>query len=102
MPVRFDSLTITPCLNLNGFDRFLNSILLIDRFESGDVHWQVKSDGKLDMGVKPSNEARLLFLTANPVLGYTDLGLWMHPAVLIYRQLMTGGSFSRWHADIPH
>lgn len=90
IPGTFESLTMTTWLRLDGFDRFFNSILLTDRFDNGDVHWQIKSDGKLDMGIKPKDETRLLFLTNSPVLGYDDLGRWMHLAVVIDRGKGTG------------
>ncbi|QDU11377.1 LamG-like jellyroll fold domain-containing protein [Gimesia aquarii] len=85
IPGEFDSLTLTTWMRLDGFDRHFNSIMLTDQFEDGDVHWQVKSDGTIDLGIKPKDDLRLLFLTPHRMLHYDDLGRWFYLATVIDR-----------------
>lgn len=85
VPGKYDSLTMTTWMRLDGFDRTFNSIMLTDEFEEGDVHWQIRSDGTIDLGVQPKDTKRLLFLTKQVMLHYNDLGRWFHLATVIDR-----------------
>lgn len=84
IPGEFDSLTLAVWVRLDGYDRQFNSIMLTDKFEDGHVHWQVRSNGIIDMGMKPKDERRLLYLS-NSVLGFQDLGRWTHLAAVLDR-----------------
>lgn len=85
IPGEYDSLTMTAWMRLDGFDRTFNSIMLTDEFEEGDVHWQIRSDGTIDLGIQPKATNRLLFLTKQVMLHYNDLGRWFHLATVIDR-----------------
>lgn len=85
IPGEFDSLTMTTWVRIDGFDRQFNSIMLTDRFEDGDIHWQVNHTGKLDTGIKPKDKLRLIYLSKS-VLNYQDLGRWVFLALVVNRQ----------------
>ncbi len=82
IPGEFGDITMTTWLRLDGFDRFFNSIFLTDRYEDGNLHWQIKSSGEIDAGLKLLNLKRRIYVT-KPALGYEDLGRWMHLAVVV-------------------
>jgi len=85
IPGFFNSLSLCTWIRLDGFDRRFNSIMLTDNFEEGHVHWQVRSDGILDMGIKPKGEERILFLSKS-ILGFQDLGRWVHLVAVVDRK----------------
>ncbi|MCM2369753.1 LamG domain-containing protein [Aporhodopirellula aestuarii] len=82
IPGEFGDVTMTAWLRLDGFDRLFNSIFLTDRYEDGHLHWQVKSSGEIDAGIKPADSLRRIYVTS-PMLGYEDLGRWIHLAVVV-------------------
>ncbi|MEO1526087.1 MAG: LamG domain-containing protein [Planctomycetota bacterium] len=79
----FENLTMSIWLRLDGFDREFNSILLTDRFENGEIHWQIKSTGVVDVGIKQRPDTRQRIIVTPRVLGYDDLGRWMHHVVVV-------------------
>ncbi len=58
VPGEFESLTLMASIRVDGYDRLLNSIMLTDGFDLGKMHWQVKSDGRMDLGIKPPDDCR--------------------------------------------
>ncbi|MFG0291228.1 MAG: LamG-like jellyroll fold domain-containing protein [Rhodopirellula sp. JB044] len=78
----YQDVTMTAWLRIDGFDRFFNSIFLTDAYEDGHLHWQIKSTGELDAGLKLLNLKRRIYVT-DPALGYEDLGRWIHLAVVV-------------------
>lgn len=77
VPGEFDSMTLAVWVRIDGFDREFNSLMLTDKFDAGHVHWQVRSSGMIDMGIKPRTEDRRIYLSED-VVGFQDLGRWMH------------------------
>lgn len=83
IPGAFDSLTMSAWVRVDGFDRMFNSLMLTDRFEHGDLHWQIRSTGQMDVGMKPSSDQPRGIMTSDRGLGYQDLGQWVHLAVTV-------------------
>ena len=79
----FQNLTMSVWLRLDGFDREFHSILLTDRFEDGEIHWQIKSTGNIDVGIKQHPEKRQRIVVTPRLLGYEDLGCWRHLVVVV-------------------
>lgn len=85
IPGDYQAMTLSAWVRVEGFDRWLNSLMLTDGWEPGEVHWQISNDGKLILGVAQGANAY-----SNPVLSPSDLGRWMHLAVTI-ESASTGG-----------
>ncbi|GAA5510474.1 LamG domain-containing protein [Novipirellula caenicola] len=88
IPGEFEDVSMTTWLRLDGFDRHFNSIFLTDRYDDGHLHWQLKSTGEIDAGIKLANSPRRIFVS-KPVLGYEDLGRWIHLAVVVDKKSQT-------------
>lgn len=76
IPGEFDAITLSAWIRIDGFDRSFSSIMLTDYFQDGHIHWQFRSDGRVEMGIRPKDEERILYLS-DPVLGFEDLGRWL-------------------------
>ncbi len=83
IPGEFENLTLAVWLRVDGFDRSFSSILLTDKFDQGDVHWQIKSTGQMDIGVKVEPEVRQAIYVTPRAFNYEDLGQWVHLAVVV-------------------
>ncbi|WP_404310369.1 LamG-like jellyroll fold domain-containing protein [Neorhodopirellula lusitana] len=81
VPGEFERLTMSAWMRIDGFDRHFNSIMLTDAYENGDIHWQIRSSGSIDTGIKPPGEDRVICVS-KPVFGYDDLGRWFHIAAV--------------------
>ncbi|MBA2113257.1 LamG-like jellyroll fold domain-containing protein [Bremerella alba] len=77
IPGEFDAITLSAWIRIDGFDRPFSSIMLTDYFQDGHIHWQFRSDGRVEMGIRPKHEERILYLS-DPELGFDDLGRWLH------------------------
>ncbi|GAA4436564.1 LamG-like jellyroll fold domain-containing protein [Bremerella cremea] len=75
IPGEFDAITLSAWIRIDGFDRTFSSIMLTDYFQDGHIHWQFRSDGRIEMGIRPKHEERILYLS-EPELGFDDLGRW--------------------------
>ncbi|TWT84458.1 FecR protein [Planctomycetes bacterium CA13] len=82
LPGTYENITLMAWLRIDGFDRKFNSILLSDEFEPGNIHWQILSSGKLNIGLKPPEGDRRLYQSSS-VLGYDDLGSWINLAAVV-------------------
>jgi hypothetical protein len=45
------AMTLSAWVRVEGFDRWLNSLMLTDGWEAGEVHWQISDKGQLILGV---------------------------------------------------
>ncbi|GAA4470533.1 LamG domain-containing protein [Novipirellula rosea] len=88
IPGEFEDVTMTTWLRLDGFDRHFNSIFLTDLYEDDHLHWQIKSSGEIDAGIKTADSNRRIYVS-KPVLGYEDLGRWIHLAVVVDKKSQT-------------
>jgi len=75
IPGVFDELTMIVWMRVDGFDRRFNPIMLTDEFEDGEIHWQIRSSGQMDAGIKQQGSSRSLFVSQKS-LGAGDLGQW--------------------------
>ncbi|PQO46971.1 LamG-like jellyroll fold domain-containing protein [Blastopirellula marina] len=76
IPGEFDAITLSAWIRIDGFDRTFSSIMLTDYFQDGHIHWQFRSSGHIEMGIRPKHEERILYLS-DPELGFDDLGRWL-------------------------
>ena len=83
IPGTFKNLTFSAWLRVDGFDREFNSIILTNQFQRGDIHWQVRSFGAIDAGIKLFPSKRQVIHLTPPVLGYNDLGHWVHLVLVV-------------------
>lgn len=78
VPGDYKAMTLSAWVRVEGFDRWLNSLVLTDGWETGEVHWQISSKGELILGVSGG-----LNSFSVPAIQPRDLGRWMHLAVTI-------------------
>ncbi|PAW64810.1 MAG: hypothetical protein B9S36_01700 [Verrucomicrobiia bacterium Tous-C2TDCM] len=78
IPGDYQSMTLSAWVRVEGFDRWLNSLILTDGWELGEVHWQISDTGQLILGVSGGVNCY-----SDPVLSPSDLGRWMHLAVTV-------------------
>ena len=79
VPGEFKSLTFAAWLRLEGFERWLSSLMLTDGHEPGEVHWQLTDLGQLMLGVKAEPDHSHDFYSPS-IIGPLDLGRWVHLA----------------------
>tara|TARA_R110002095_G_scaffold51813_3_gene45226 strand:+ start:2392 stop:4038 length:1647 start_codon:yes stop_codon:yes gene_type:complete len=75
VPGKHQSLTLTAWVRIEGFDRWLSSLMLTDGFNAGNPHWQLSDKGEIILGVK-TGPGKNFFSPV--VLQPTDLGRWIH------------------------
>lgn len=78
IPGDYQSMTLSAWVRVEGFDRWLNSLMLTDGWEAGEVHWQISDKGQLILGVSGGVNCY-----SEPVLSPSDLGRWMHLAATV-------------------
>jgi hypothetical protein len=79
IPGEFESITLACWVRIDGFDRWLSSLLLTDGHNLGEVHWQFTETGQLLLGVKAERDQSQEYLS-DTVLRPVDLGRWIHLA----------------------
>jgi hypothetical protein len=79
VPGEFKSITLACWVRIDGFDRWLSSLLLPDGHNLGEVHWQFTETGQLLLGVKADRDQSQEYLS-DTVLRPVDLGRWIHLA----------------------
>jgi hypothetical protein len=79
IPGEYRSITLACWVRIDGFDRWLSSLLLTDGHNLGEVHWQFTETGQLLLGVKAEPNESQEYLT-DTVLRPVDLGRWVHLA----------------------
>jgi len=82
LPGEFEALTLSTWVRIEGFDRWLSSLLLTDGHEPGEVHWQISDEGELILGI---GDAKPLNTFSPAVIHPSDLGRWMHLAATVDR-----------------
>jgi hypothetical protein len=79
IPGEYESMTLACWVRIDGFDRWLSSLLLPDGHNLGEVHWQFTETGQLLLGVKADRDQSQEYLSET-VLRPVDLGRWIHLA----------------------
>jgi hypothetical protein len=83
VPGEYQALTLSAWVSVKGLDRPFNSLLMSDGFDPGEIHWQVRNDGVLDLGVKGPGAKDCQISVSPTVVGLDRFGLWMHLAVVV-------------------
>ncbi|MEP3478199.1 MAG: LamG-like jellyroll fold domain-containing protein [Fuerstiella sp.] len=81
VPGQFDSLTYSTWVRVDGLDRLRNSLLLTDGFRKNGIHWQLRQDGSLNLGMRYANNRAHNYLT-KPIFDLFRLGQWVHLATV--------------------
>ena len=83
LPGEFQALTLSTWVNVKGLDRQFNSLLMCDGFTPGTLHWQIRNDGVLDLGVQGPHPRDVQIFASPPVIGFDQFGQWVHLATVI-------------------
>jgi len=83
LPGEHEALTLAARIRVEGMDRWLSSLFLTDRFDEGQVHWQLSDEGEIILGVKSGDAPPNTF--SPPLLRPEDLGRWIHLATTVDR-----------------
>lgn len=83
VPGEFESLTLSAWVRMKGLDRQFNALFMSDGFEPGTVHWLVRNDGVLSLGVKGPGRGGFQIMASTPVLTLDKFGMWTHLAVVL-------------------
>ncbi|MBA3483241.1 MAG: FecR domain-containing protein [Pirellulales bacterium] len=79
IPGEYRSISLACWIRIDGFDRFLSSLLLAEGHDLGEVHWQFSDTGKLQLGVKVGDLHSDDYFS-DVALRPTDVGRWVHVA----------------------
>ncbi|WP_298859230.1 LamG-like jellyroll fold domain-containing protein [uncultured Gimesia sp.] len=74
IPGKYQSLTLMAWVRIEGFERWLSSLMLTDGYNPGNPHWQISDKGEMILGVK-TGAGKNYFSPV--VLKPTDLGRWI-------------------------
>ena len=81
IPGEFESLTYSTWLRVDGLDRTHHSLLLTDGYGENGIHWQIRQDGNLVLGMRDSrNRARNYH--SDSIFNLFRLGQWVHLATV--------------------
>ena len=81
LPGEYESITLAAWIRVDGLDRTHSSLLLTDGYDPGEIHWQLKREGALTVGVHHGDRKHNYV-----VKGFMDLsriGQWMHLTTVI-------------------
>lgn len=81
IPGEFTSLTYSTWVRVDGLDRIRNSLLLTDGFGKNGIHWQIRQDGSLTLGMRYANRRAHNYDT-RPIFNHFRLGQWIHLATV--------------------
>ena len=77
IPGEYKNMTLSCWVRIEGFDRWLSSLLLTDFYKQGDLHWQLSNEGEIILGAQKNGN------TFSPkVIQPEDLGRWIHVATV--------------------
>jgi hypothetical protein len=83
VPGEFQALTLSAWVNVKGLDRMFNSLFMADGFDPGEIHWQVRNDGSLDLCIKGATPKEIQVFASPPVIGLEQFGQWVHLAAVV-------------------
>jgi hypothetical protein len=83
VPGRFEELTFTAWVRVQGLDRKLNSLFMSDGFVPGTIHWLIRRDGVLGLTVIGTDPENHQIVASPPVLTLEKFGMWLHLAVVL-------------------
>ena len=77
IPGEYTDMTFSCWVRIEGFDRWLSSLLLTDFYKKGALHWQLSDEGEMILGAQGNGN------TFSPkVIKPEDLGRWIHVATV--------------------
>ncbi len=82
-PGEFQALTLSPWVSVTGLDRQFNSLFMCDGFDRGKIHWQIRNDGVLDLGVQGPRPRDVQIFASPAVVGFNQFGQSRHLAVVV-------------------
>lgn len=82
IPGEFDSLTYSAWLRVDGLDRQYSSLLLTDGYFANGLHWQIRKEGRLVLGVKQSEDNKHNYRSES-IFDLFHLGQWVHLATVL-------------------
>ncbi len=74
IPGEYTAVTLAAWVRVDGWDRWLSSLLLTDTFKVGAIHWQLSDKGEIILGVHPGHLENHF---SPPVITPNDLGRWV-------------------------
>ena len=83
-PIHCDSMTFAAWIRLDALQEAISALLLTDRYEEGNPHWQITQEGQLALGVSHGDadiRSRNKYRSP-PVFGPDQLGTWTHVATV--------------------
>lgn len=81
IPGKFESLTYSTWLRIDGLDRRFNSLLLADGFTPNAPHWQIRQDGRMILGIRHAQNKAHDYRT-DRIFDLSRLGQWVHLATV--------------------
>lgn len=84
---KYEGLTLAAWIRVDGLDRKYNALLMSDRYEDGQPHWQIDQSGRLMFSVS--------YDRASPPGGKTENG--NRQSQVFYSPTLFGSSDRRWH-----
>lgn len=81
IPGESESLTYSTWVRVDGLDRIRNSLLMTDGFGKNGIHWQIRQDGSLTLGMRYANQQAHNYHT-RPIFNLFRLGQWVHLATV--------------------
>ena len=81
IPGEFESLTYSTWVRVDGLDRARHSLMLTDGFGKNGIHWQIRQDGSLTLGMRYANDRAHNYHT-RPIFDLFRLGQWVHLATV--------------------
>jgi hypothetical protein len=83
VPGEFQALTLAVWVNVKGLDRQFNSLFMCDGFDPGTLHWQIRNNGALDLGVQGPRATDVQIFASPPVVGLNQFGQWLYLATVV-------------------
>ena len=81
VPGESESLTYSTWVRVDGLDRKQSSLLLTDGFGKNGLHWQLRQDGSLILGMRYSRDVAHNYQT-DSIFNLFRLGQWVHLATV--------------------
>jgi hypothetical protein len=82
VPGKFESITLAAWVRVDTLQNRNNSLLMVDGWPPGGLHWQIGDDGTLILGVQSKPKGHAAHYHASEILTPDRLGQWVHLAVV--------------------
>ncbi len=82
VPGRYEALTLTAWVRVNGLDRAFNSLFMSETWSDGRIHWQITRDGRVRLGVAAYRGAPHADYDTDVYFTPERFGQWTHLAVV--------------------